>query len=159
MRRLLSILCVVTLAACGSGDGDPVQAMEQALIDDGLSEEEAACMAPDLVELGYSASDIADLDSEPSDEAMEVVLGCLSENLLLDMIGDLSDSLDEPEAQSYGDDPELDALYDACGSGDLMACDDLYMEAPFGSEYEEFGLDCGGNEGESALFCSESSRP
>jgi len=71
------------------------------------------------------------------------------------MMSDLSDS---SGPQAYGDDPELDALYDACADGDLAACDDLYMEAPFGSDYEAFGLDCGGNDGESALYCSDSSQ-
>jgi hypothetical protein len=46
-------------------------------------------------------------------------------------------------AQAYGDDPALDALYDECEAGDFQACDDLYMDSPFGSEYEDFGDTCG----------------
>ena len=45
---------------------------------------------------------------------------------------------------TYGDDPTLDALWDACAAGDGQACDDLYNEAPIGSEYEEFGDTCAG---------------
>lgn len=45
--------------------------------------------------------------------------------------------------QSYGDDPYLDRLQDACAAGDGGACDDLYSESPFGSDYEDFGEDCG----------------
>jgi len=47
---------------------------------------------------------------------------------------------------SYGDDPALDALWDACEGGDMASCDTLYMESPFGSEYEEFGDTCGGTQ-------------
>ena len=43
----------------------------------------------------------------------------------------------------YGDDAELDALWDACECGDPDACDDLYLEAPVGSRYEDFGYYCG----------------
>jgi len=45
---------------------------------------------------------------------------------------------------SYGDDPELDALWDACEAGSGTACDDLYWDSPGGSAYEEFGTTCGG---------------
>jgi hypothetical protein len=48
------------------------------------------------------------------------------------------------DASTYGDDPDLDVLWDACAAGDGAACDDLYVESPFGSEYEEFGETCGG---------------
>lgn len=44
---------------------------------------------------------------------------------------------------TYGDDPDLDRLWDQCAAGSGQACDDLYMESPFGSEYEEFGDTCG----------------
>ncbi len=44
---------------------------------------------------------------------------------------------------SYGDDPELDALWDACEASDWAACDDLYLYSPIGSEYESFGITCG----------------
>lgn len=45
---------------------------------------------------------------------------------------------------TYGSDPELDALYDQCAAGDMAACDDLYLSSGFNTEYEEFGLSCGG---------------
>lgn len=44
----------------------------------------------------------------------------------------------------YGDDPELDRLHDACGGGDMVACDELYRQSPYGSEYESFAATCGG---------------
>ena len=42
----------------------------------------------------------------------------------------------EEESGTYGSDPELDALQDDCVAGDKQACDDLYFQAPGGSEYE-----------------------
>lgn len=39
----------------------------------------------------------------------------------------------------YGDDPELDALWDKCVANDFDACEDLYWLSPIGSEYEAFG--------------------
>lgn len=44
---------------------------------------------------------------------------------------------------SYGDDHDLDGLWDACDAGDLDACDELYLLAPYGSDYEAFGTSCG----------------
>ena len=44
---------------------------------------------------------------------------------------------------SYGDDPELDALWDDCAAGDMNACDALYMQSPIGSECEAFADTCG----------------
>ncbi len=68
------------------------------------------------------------------------------EDLADDLEGDLGDLTDglEDGPQSYGDDAELDALYDACAGGDGQACDDLFFQSPLGSEYEDFGNTCGG---------------
>lgn len=44
---------------------------------------------------------------------------------------------------TYGDDPRLDELWDACAAGDMVACDDLFWESPYGSDYERFGDSCG----------------
>lgn len=37
----------------------------------------------------------------------------------------------------------LDEQYELCASGDMVACDDLYFNAPFGSDEEAFGKSCG----------------
>ena len=51
---------------------------------------------------------------------------------------------DEPVAGgSYGDDPAMDALWDACEAGEGAACDELYWTSPVDSEYEAFGNYCG----------------
>ena len=54
---------------------------------------------------------------------------------------------------TYGDDPELDELWDLCDAGDGVACDELWSRAPIGSEYERFGVTCG--EREEILNCSD----
>jgi hypothetical protein len=62
-----------------------------------------------------------------------------------------------PEADTLGDVRELDELWEACasGAGDwALACDLLFMVAPLGSEYEEFGDSCG-QRNEPAGWCEE----
>lgn len=44
---------------------------------------------------------------------------------------------------TYGDDSELDTLWDACGAGDMGSCDLLYDSSEPGSDYEWFGGTCG----------------
>ncbi|WP_448058845.1 variant leucine-rich repeat-containing protein [Cellulomonas hominis] len=56
-----------------------------------------------------------------------------------DDLGDLSGS-----AFTYGDDPVLDGLWDACSLGDMASCDELYWESSFDTDYEQFGGTCGG---------------
>ncbi len=50
------------------------------------------------------------------------------------------------EGGTYGSDPELDALSDACEAGDDVACDDLYIQSPAGSDYEATAEANGGAE-------------
>lgn len=60
------------------------------------------------------------------------------------------------DAGSYGDDPALDALWDACENEDWQACDDLYDQSPIGSEYEAFGDTCGNRqEAGTTTYCTE----
>ncbi|WP_084039402.1 DUF4190 domain-containing protein [Demequina sp. NBRC 110053] len=57
---------------------------------------------------------------------------------------------------TYGDDPALDALWDACEAGDDPACDDLYEQAEWNSGYEAFGDACGGRgRPVSQLWCED----
>jgi hypothetical protein len=74
-----------------------------------------------------------------------------------------SDDLVDPGAEgtdpgaavgTYGSDPALDALWDACAAGSGLACDNLYLESPSGSEYEDFANTCG-NRVEFAAQCEE----
>ena len=57
------------------------------------------------------------------------------------------------DAFAYGDDPELDQLWDACAEGSGKACDDLYFAAPTDSEYEAFGYTCGDRP--NIIICTE----
>lgn len=58
----------------------------------------------------------------------------------------------EEEVAAPGSSSTLDTLWLACSGGDFQACDDLYFEAPFGSDYKDFGDSCG-NRNEPAGYC------
>lgn len=62
--------------------------------------------------------------------------------------GDDAPSLFEDSSDStdgtYGSDPDLDALQDECVAGSIDACNDLYLQAPSGSEYESTAQENGG---------------
>ena len=45
---------------------------------------------------------------------------------------------------TYGDDPTLDLLWDACEGGNNQVCDELYRTAPLDSGYLEFARGCAG---------------
>lgn len=53
------------------------------------------------------------------------------------------DLSDEDVGGTYGSDPRLDALHDACVDGDDEACEELYLESPVGSEYESVAIENG----------------
>jgi hypothetical protein len=59
------------------------------------------------------------------------------------------------EIYGSGGDTELDALAQRCQAGDMAACDRLYAESPAGSEYEEYGLTCGGRNEPSLGLCTD----
>jgi hypothetical protein len=59
----------------------------------------------------------------------------------------------DPEADAYGDDPTLDALWDQCAEGSGKACDDLFWLAPLDSQYEQFGYTCGDRQ--NVTLCKE----
>jgi hypothetical protein len=44
------------------------------------------------------------------------------------------------------DDPALSDLADACGGGDMAACDDLWVDTDVGSDLEAFAETCGGRD-------------
>ena len=73
---------------------------------------------------------------------------------------ELADAAPVREGLRRGDDAVLDRLWEDCGGGDGIACDELYASSEEGSEYEGFGLTCG--ERYSALrapdFCADALR-
>lgn len=52
-------------------------------------------------------------------------------------------------------DVDLGALREGCEQGDLEACDDLWFQAPFGSDDETFGSTCGGTREETFGGCAD----
>jgi hypothetical protein len=58
------------------------------------------------------------------------------------------------QGMSYGDNPTLDRLWDACDAGDGAACDELYFTSEIGSDYEEFGDTCGGRFPGGTVLCA-----
>ncbi len=46
-------------------------------------------------------------------------------------------------AEAPGTAPDLDPYWNGCAAGDPDACDRLFLWAPIGSPYEDFGLTCG----------------
>lgn len=99
-----------------------------------LSEYRAACTAGDMAACN-SLYQEAPIGSD--DEEFGETCGGRTD-------GDVYCETIDADRWAYGDDADLDALWDACDSGDMAACDDLYSSAPAGSEYEEFGSTCAG---------------
>ena len=94
-------------------------------------------------------SSVAEAEADEEDY-FALLLTCTAEagvfqDLMDDAVEDVISNSDEDG--NYGDDPYLDSLYDQCADGDNQACDDLFLESPGGSEYEAFGIDCGGRWG------------
>ena len=54
----------------------------------------------------------------------------------------------------YGSDSYLDRLWDECDLGDFVSCDDLYLESPAGTAYEQFGDTCG-NRNDPSGYCED----
>ncbi|MBC7289900.1 MAG: hypothetical protein H5T83_01015 [Actinotalea sp.] len=79
-----------------------------------------------------------------------VVLGIAAIAFLAQVLRGLGS---ETEA-TYGDDPALDALWDACAAEDWAACDALYEDSPPGSEYERFADTCG-DRTQGGVWCVE----
>jgi hypothetical protein len=82
------------------------------------------------------------------------VVGILVVRAITDAADGMGSVFDTGEASSYGDDPELDALWDGCAGGDMAACDELYRQSPSDSEYEEFADTCGGRT-EGGTWCED----
>lgn len=120
----------------------------------------------ELVEAGV-APDVADcvvrlarqdLRDGPIDELTrdELLVSCERTRALLDR----EDEADDPERLAFddgpntlGDDPVLDSLWRSCEQGSGAACDELFEQAPLGSDYERFGVNCGDRD--DVLNCSE----
>ncbi|MEM9466932.1 MAG: hypothetical protein AAGA90_16285 [Actinomycetota bacterium] len=122
------------------------QAFVDGLVQSGGTVEIGICMLDEFDEAGISLLDLAELglndDAEPDGDFLAAILRCGDE--LADAgIFDTDDFFGGADGVTYGDNPELDALWDACAAGDAVACDDLYFQSAIGSDYEAFGSTCG----------------
>ena len=110
----------------------------------GLEQGDAQCVAEGVV-----AAMGADAMAQIAGAALDGVEADELDAEMRNAADDCGVSIDEFEGQvasdafAYGDDPELDALYDACAGGDAAACDDLYLNSAAGSDYEQFAGTCG----------------
>ena len=108
-----------------------------------LDDSDARCVAEGMIEEGgadawakFVGVALDDADASDLDEVMRTAG---------EACGIPDDAFDGPpvDAFEYGDDPELDALYDDCAAGNGAACDNLYLSSAPGSAYEQFAGTCG----------------
>lgn len=60
---------------------------------------------------------------------------------------------------TYVSEDQLDRLYQECSDGNMASCDDLYLQAPYGSEKERYGDTCGGRLDKPQGYCQELTNP
>lgn len=137
-RRACRTLLVPILLVGISCSGPSIEVVEptpdalvRELLEEGYSVEVSSCVAG----LGES--------SETMTSRTELIEACSRASALLDEPDGPPPTLAMVGPTSYGDDPVLDALWDACAAGDGSACDELWESSPVGSAYEEFGVTCG----------------
>ncbi|MDH4276444.1 MAG: hypothetical protein OEZ14_05685 [Acidimicrobiia bacterium] len=150
------VVVVGVLVVAGCSDPAPeltiderIEQEQVELVEAGASPEVADC----VVRLARQ-----DLRSGPIDELTrdELLVSCERTQALFDGVDVVEDpdalaSVDGPD--TLGDDPALDSLWRSCEGGSGAACDDLFEQAPVGSDYERFGVSCGDRD--EILRCSE----
>lgn len=119
--------------------------MVQGFIELGLSDSVANCV------VGWSDRlELAPVDPSGERDASEQLL--IEEAIESCTVADALVNPPEQEPErlafddqpyTFGDDLDLDVLWTQCELGDGRACDDLWEQAPVGSEYESFGVTCG----------------
>jgi len=172
-RMMFAIVAfALMMAACGggsdggaaAGDSAAAQAVIQEMVADGISQDTAECFVGALVdEFGIDELLALEEESEPSPAVAFRALELLDECGF--GLGDIDTGLDDEASDpgevpadfrelampreavdgpyTFGDDADLDALWDDCEAGSGSACDDLYFQSALGSEYEAFGNTCG----------------
>lgn len=100
-----------------------------------------------------------------ADDPAEMLIAGTSDDLLEVLGGAIDVCFDETSRaaiageagtgpQAYGDNADLDSLYDACDRGDERACDLLFVNVSEDSEYWLLAIDCAGRGGTDG-FCTE----
>ena len=159
---LVALVGVASVACSGDDfDRDAAIAGVQQRWEGRLDDTEAACYVDRVrEEVGSDAlTDESALSPQQVGRLTDIRIDCIGiENLAV--VGSSTTLALDPEdtwlrtlPSAYGDDPQLDLLYDACESGSGSACDQLFDLSAPGSEYEEFALSCGGRTRE--LVCAE----
>lgn len=162
------VVAVLALAACSGDDGfdrDAAVADLQARAGGTLGEDQARCYVDRVLdEIGPGP--LAP-DAEPSDAQLRrltaIRVDCIGVADLGRRTGPSGSAPErvppQPGPQTFGDDPELDALWSACEAGDGPACDELFEAAPLGTEYEAFGATCGGRGAEASCAAAYPALP
>jgi hypothetical protein len=161
-------------AACGGSGVSRSDAIKLLTDDGGLPEETAVCIADAIDSTDEVSFDDLEGD-DPPEEVQAIIFDMISDCMLgggagddsgdtgatgpdtsegdeVDLGGDFDFSHLSPTDPPPGEDADLDAMWVACGQGSAQACDDLYFESPFGSEYEVFGISCGAR---AIVMCDE----
>ncbi|MFQ5555569.1 MAG: hypothetical protein ACE5GC_09420 [Acidimicrobiia bacterium] len=144
----LAMVLALVAAACGGGDEATKEDLVADLVGDNLfTQEQAECFVDAIwddigpLNVGQIGSQ-DDLTPAQAAALTEATFSCIDVG---DLIQDPTPATDlSPTDRPPGTDPAMDALWVACGGGDAEACDDLFFQSPSGSDYEEFGLTCGG---------------
>ena len=165
-RWALVLVAVGVLAgasACSGDDFDREAAIDQVQEQwsGRLDDEQAGCYVDRVrEEVGSVAlTDDASLSPQQIGRLTSIRIDCIGvENLASDgssttLALDPDDTWLRTLPSAYGDDPQLDLLWDACESGSGAACDQLFDLSAPGSDYEEFALSCGGRTRE--LVCAD----
>jgi hypothetical protein len=121
-----------------------------------VTEMEANESGLQLVALLYTADALAADVQAILDRPTSVDATCDAgrERLPEEWWADYADAPAPAQAYGYGDDPQLDALQDACADGDMSGCDGLYQVSPYDSAYEAYGATCGMRTGWMAGSCA-----
>lgn len=176
MTRVLGSLAALlfVLSACGSDEDDFRDQLKAN--DPSITDEMVDCLIEELDVRGLTVTDISDDaigDGPVPEGGQDAFLTCLAVEAGVDVpdaddppaatdapptsttTGSSGDSGTPGAAHTYGDNPDLDELWDGCEAGDGAACDDLYFRSDIGSDYENFGDTCGRRYEESPGFCED----
>jgi hypothetical protein len=151
----IALLVIIALAMVGRGDSFDRDAAVHRVIDDSagrITQSQAECYVDRVrAELGAR---YLQAGAEPTDDVIgrltSVRVDCVGvANLGLPTATVAASDTAVPSTESgnlprrFGDDPVLDGLVSLCTAGVGQACDDLFDQAPVGSEYESFAVTCG----------------
>ncbi len=157
MARSVSRLILIALLAvsCGRAEFSLTSTADE-LVSDVMSQGAAPDVAECVRGMAIQDERLTTLDlSNSSDKVYvdDLQASCERAARLSEPTLETPDEIPFVGPQTYGDDPELDRLWEGCEAGDGPMCDELFETAPVDSDYESFGVTCGNREG--VLNCAE----